>query len=145
MRYSKVYISTDADPDGSSINNLIVNLFHEYFPELFWNKEMPFLYRILFPNIVAIKGKRVKYYPNREDFENKKDKDGIDGTWKIKYYKGLGSMSTNDWEFIFKNLDEYSVAIYDDGYLDEMMYIMFNENSNVRKEWLSYNDNMVIG
>ena len=66
LNYSKVYISTDADPDGSSINNLLVNLFHEFFPELFWNKEMPFVYRILFPNIVAIKCKKIKYYLNRD-------------------------------------------------------------------------------
>lgn len=144
LKYSKVYISTDADPDGSSINNLLVNLFHEFFPELFWNKEMPFVYRILFPNIVAIKGKKIKYYLNRDEFNEKKEKDGVDNTWKIKYYKGLGSMTSEDWEYIFKNIDRYSVPIYDDGYLDELLFIMFNENSNIRKEWLSFSEDMVL-
>jgi len=139
LKYSRVYISTDADPDGSSINNLLVNLFHEFFPELFWNKKMPFVYRILFPNIVAIKGKKIKYYLNRDEFNAKKEKDGVDDSWKIKYYKGLGSMTSDDWEYIFNNIEKYSVPIYDDGYLDELLFIMFNENSNIRKEWLSIN------
>jgi hypothetical protein len=144
LNYSKVYISTDADPDGSSINNLLVNLFHEFFPELFWNKDMPFVYRILFPNIVALKGKKIKYYLNRDEFNERKEKDGIDESWKIKYYKGLGSMTSDDWEYIFNNLEKYSVPIYDDGYLDELLFIMFNENSDVRKEWLGFSEDMVL-
>jgi len=58
LKFSKVYVATDADPDGSAICNLLVNLFHEYFPELFWDKENPFINRITFPMISATKGKK---------------------------------------------------------------------------------------
>lgn len=137
LKFSKVYIATDADPDGSAINNLLVNLFHEFFPELFWDKQNPFINRITFPMISAIKGKQTKYYSNRPEFEKAKEKGQIDASWKITYFKGLGSMEKHDWEHVFENLDEYSFKITDDGHLDELMQIFFDDNASIRKEWLS--------
>lgn len=137
LRFSKVYIATDADPDGSAINSLIVNLFHEYFPELFWDKENPFINRITFPMIAATKGKKTLYYENRVLFENAKEDGTIDNSWKVNYFKGLGSMEKSDWEYVFKNLNEYSFKITDDGHLDELMRIFFDSDAGVRKEWLA--------
>jgi hypothetical protein len=137
LKFNKVFISTDADPDGSAINNLLINLFHEYFPELFWNKENPFVYRIIFPMISATKGKITKYFANRPEFEKAKAEGEVDDTYKITYFKGLGSMERKDWDYVFKNLDKYAFAIYDDGYLDELMKIFFDENAIIRKDWLA--------
>lgn len=137
LRFSKVYIATDADPDGSAINNLLVNLFHEYFPELFWEQENPFINRITFPMIAAQKAKKTLYYENRATFDKAKDDGKIDGSWKITYFKGLGSMEKKDWEHVFANLDDYSFKITDDGHLDQLMQIFFDSDASVRKEWLA--------
>lgn len=137
LKFSKVYIATDADPDGSAINNLLVNLFHEYFPELFWDSENPFINRITFPMIAATKGKNTLYYENRPVFEKAKSEGKVDDTWKITYFKGLGSMEKKDWEHVFANLDEYSFKITDDGSLDELMQIFFDSDASIRKEWLA--------
>lgn len=137
LRFSKVYIATDADPDGSAINNLLVNLFHEYFPEIFWDSENPFINRITFPMIAASKGKKTLYYENRPLFDKAKDNGSIDDSWKITYFKGLGSMEKKDWEYVFDNLDDYSFKITDDGHLDELMQIFFDSDAGVRKEWLA--------
>ena len=137
LRFSKVYIATDADPDGSSIFNLLLNLFHEYFPELYWDAENPFVSRIMFPMISATKGKKVQYYSNRPEFENAKEKGQVDDSYKITYFKGLGSMEKEDWEHVFNDLDTYSFNIVDDGHIDELMQIFFDSDANVRKEWLS--------
>lgn len=137
LKFSKIYIATDADPDGSAINNLLVNLFHEYFPELFWDSENPFINRITFPMISAVKGKKTLYYENRTLFDKAKEDGKIDDTWKITYFKGLGSMEKGDWEHVFDNLDEYSFKITDDGHLDELMQIFFDSDASVRKIWLS--------
>jgi len=137
LNFSKVYIATDADPDGSAIHNLLINLFHEYFPELFWDKENPFVSRIIFPMIAVTKGKNIKYYANREKFEEQRKKDGVDDSWKVTYFKGLGSMEKKDWEHVFSDLDTYSFSIDDDGYLDELMQIFFDGDASLRKEWLS--------
>jgi DNA gyrase/topoisomerase IV subunit B len=137
LKFSKVYIATDADPDGSAINNLLINLFHEYFPELFWDKENPFINRITFPMIAATKGKKTLYYENRQVFEKAKELGKVDDSWKITYFKGLGSMEKEDWEHVFDNLDEYSFKIVDDGHLDELMQIFFDADASIRKEWLA--------
>lgn len=137
LKFSKIYIATDADPDGSAINNLLVNLFHEYFPELFWDRENPFINRITFPMIAATKGKKTLYYENRPLYEQAKEAGKVDDTYKITYFKGLGSMEKEDWEHVFDNLDEYSFKITDDGHLDELMQIFFDSDASLRKEWLS--------
>lgn len=137
LNFSKVYIATDADPDGSAINSLLVNLFHEYFPELYWDSENSFINRITFPMISATKGKKTLYYENRNLFEKAKDTGEVDNTWKISYFKGLGSMEKEDWEHVFNNLNEYSFKIIDDGHLDELMQIFFDTDAGVRKEWLA--------
>jgi len=140
LKFSKIHIATDSDPDGSSIMNLLINLFHEFFPELFWDESKPFISRITFPMIAATKGKQVKYYANRKAFEDGKEKGEIDDTWKIAYYKGLGSMEKRDWKYIFDNLEKYTFNIYDDGYVDNLMTIFFDSDANVRKNWLEIND-----
>lgn len=137
LNFSKVYIATDADPDGSAINNLLVNLFHEYFPELFWDSENAFINRITFPMIAASKGKNIQYFENRPIFEKAKSAGKVDDTWKITYFKGLGSMEKQDWEHVFSNLDEYSFKITDDGSLDQLMQIFFDSDAGIRKEWLA--------
>lgn len=137
LKFSKVYVATDADPDGSAICNLLVNLFHEYFPELFWDKENPFINRITFPMIAATKGKKTLYYENRPLFDKAKNEGKVDDSFKITYFKGLGSMEQNDWEHVFNNLDEYSFKIVDDGHLDELMQIFFDDDASVRKKWLA--------
>jgi len=137
LKFSKVYIATDADPDGSAINNLLVNLFHEYFPELFWDSDNAFINRITFPMIAASKAKKVKYFENRIEFDKAKEADTVDDTWKITYFKGLGSMEKKDWEHVFHNLDEYSFKITDDGSLDQLMQIFFDADASIRKEWLA--------
>lgn len=137
LKYSKVYVATDADPDGSSITNLLINLFHEYFPELFWDSENTFINRIMFPMIAARKGKKTLYYENRYLFDEGKEKGEIDDSWKVEYFKGLGSMEKEDWEHVFNNLDEYSFKYYDDGNLDSLMQIFFDGDANLRKEWLA--------
>jgi len=137
LKFSKIYIATDADPDGSAICNLLINLFHEYFPELYWDEENKFVNRIIFPMIAAQKGKKTKYYSNRPEFEAAKEKGEVDETWKITYFKGLGSMENEDWDHVFKNLDDYTFGVYDDGSLDELLQIFFDNNADIRKEWLA--------
>jgi hypothetical protein len=137
LKFSKVFLATDADPDGSAICNLAVNLFHEYFPELFWDSENAFINRITFPMIAATKGKKTIYFENRPLFDKAKSEGKVDDSYKITYFKGLGSMEKEDWEHVFENLDDYSFKITDDGHLDELMQIFFDSDASVRKKWLA--------
>ena len=87
--------------------------------------------------IAAIKGKKTLYYENRPLFEKAKSAGKVDDTYKITYFKGLGSMEKKDWEHVFDNLDDYSFKITDDGHLDELMQIFFDSDAGIRKLWLS--------
>lgn len=136
LRYSQILIATDSDPDGSAIFNLLINFFHEYFPELLWDEEQPFVNRVEFPLIRAEKGKDIKYFMSRLDYEKFEHKAIAQG-YKATYYKGLGSMITEDWEHIFQNIDKFTRPVYDDDSLDDLMNIFFGDNADIRKVWLS--------
>jgi len=137
LRFSKVYISTDSDPDGSSIFNLLLCLFHQYFPELFWNKNYAYINRVTYPLLSATKNKKTLYFLNRNEFEKAKREGKIDDSWKVEYYKGLGSMEKKDWKYVFDNLEKFTFEVIDDGNLSKLIKIFFDKDADIRKQWLS--------
>ena len=74
LNYYHVVIATDADPDGDGIFVNLVNVFYSQWPELFEDKETPFLYRLNAPNIVAVTSKDRIHFKNRQDYEQNKHK-----------------------------------------------------------------------
>ena len=74
LRYSKIVIATDADHDGADIFTLLVNLFFQFWPELFDDDYPPIIHRLVAPNICAVKGKQRVHFPNRKDYESNKSK-----------------------------------------------------------------------
>jgi DNA gyrase/topoisomerase IV subunit B len=134
IRYGKIIITPDADPDGSDIMSLLVNFFYQFWPELFDpNLETPLIYRLEVPNIALSKGKKRIHFSTREDYENRKSK--YNG-YTVSYYKGLGSMLTSDWRMIMENIDDYLIPFIDDGKMKETLALLFDENADTRKKWL---------
>src|SRR5690606_9609981 len=56
LRYGAIYVAHDMDPDGLNIGALLINFFFTYWPELFDNKQDPFVYIFRTPFIIAEKG-----------------------------------------------------------------------------------------
>lgn len=134
LRYGRVLIATDADQDGSDIMTLLVNLFFTFWPELFDPNDQPFFYRLIAPNVCAIKGDKRIHFPTREQYENQKNKYR---NWKIKYFKGLGSMSNADWRMILSGETDTLIPIQDvDHTMKETLELLFGPDTNGRKEWL---------
>lgn len=133
LRYNRCIISCDADFDGNHITTLLVNLFYQFWPELFDPKYPPFFYRMVAPNIVAEKGKKRIHIPNREEFEANKGK--YKG-YQITYMKGLGSMSKIDWDMILRGTTDVFEPIQDDGEMADALKLMFGPDADARKEWL---------
>ena len=50
LRYGKIYIYTDADPDGNSIAAQLINFFAKYWPELF---QRGIIYKVMTPLVVS--------------------------------------------------------------------------------------------
>lgn len=137
LRYSKVIISSDADVDGGSIMALLVNLFYQFWPELFDSNYEPFVYRLIAPNVVVSKGTTRIHFPSRQQYEDAKDQ--YKG-WTVEYMKGLGSLHKEDWKMIMGDLDKFLIPFVDDGNLKNVLSLIFGPDADKRKEWLSSND-----
>ena len=136
LRYGKIYIYTDADPDGDSIASLLINFFNKYWPELFENG---IIYKVMTPIVVAKKGKIVKNFYTQAEYDEWYQKTSAISTWDIQYKKGLASLEDAEYEEIIKN--PKVIKIKNDKQYKESLEAWFGKDSNPRKEkLLSKND-----
>ncbi len=126
--YQKIVISTDQDPDGAHITSLLISLFYNWFP---WIIERKMLHFLETPLVSA--GDRSKsYYYSLQEFKDAAGKKKLTG---IRYLKGLGSLSLDDWEHVMKN--KRVVNIIKDKKSGQMLEMAFGKESGPRKIWLS--------
>lgn len=89
--FEKVVIATDQDPDGAHITSLLINLFYNWFPWMIKQNRIHFL-----DTPLVTTGDRVKkYYYSLDEFKKAKGDKG-----NVRYLKGLGSLSLEDWDQI---------------------------------------------
>lgn len=131
LRYGKIFIAHDMDPDGLNIGALLINFLYTYWPELF-DPEHPFVYIFNTPFIIAEKGKERKYwYSYNQDEFKYEDYKG----WSITRAKGLGTLELVDWEHSLQNPNVFPVI--DDGLLEQSLDLVFNtKRADERKEWI---------
>lgn len=134
LNYGKIVIATDADFDGDDIFTLLVNLFHHFWPELFDRKNPPVVHRLIAPNVCLVKGKQRVHFPRRSDYEKVKDR--YPG-YEVRYYKGLGSMAKEDWTMVLSGKTDTMIPLYDDGLLQDALTLLFSDNAEARKKWLT--------
>jgi DNA topoisomerase-2 len=144
LRYGSIMIMTDQDHDGSHIKGLIFNIFQSMWHELY--EISGFLTSMLTPIIKATNSKKevIQFY-NMSDYEKWSETDvAKNGSWKIKYYKGLGTSSDQEAKEYFKNMKKVTY-IYDEN-ADEVIDLAFNKKrADDRKLWLqSYNKDNVL-
>lgn len=132
LRYGKVYVATDADQDGANICALLVNFLYTYWPELFDEKQPPFVFVFMTPFIIAEKNNQRKYWyaHNYEEFKPEDYKG-----WAITRAKGLGTLQEPDWKYSLEKPELY--PILDDGKMKESLDLIFNgERAADRREWI---------
>jgi DNA topoisomerase-2 len=140
LRYGSIMIMTDQDHDGSHIKGLIFNIFQSMWHELY---EIPgFLTSMLTPIIKATnnRGNEIIEFYNMSDYEKWGETDiAKNGSWKIKYYKGLGTSNDQEAKEYFKNMKKITYK-YDNN-ADEVIDLAFNKKrADDRKEWLANYD-----
>jgi len=133
LRYGKIVIATDADVDGSDIFTLLINLFYQFWPELFDKDYEPVVYRLIAPNVCLVKGKKRIHFTSRAEYDKHKDK--YKG-YEVRYYKGLGSMVKPDWEMILSGETDTLIPVVDDGKMGETLELLFGPEADARKKWL---------
>eukprot|EP00798_Chlamydomonas_sp_ICE-L_P005413 gene5413-biopygen4593 len=149
LRYGRIMVMTDQDVDGSHIKGLVFNLFHQLWPSLLAMDG--FMTSMLTP-IVKVKQhsskqkQNVVSFYNISDFERwqeEKKSDSSRKSWTAKYYKGLGTSTSEEAREYFRELRTVTYHIADERTCPDALSRSFDKRrANDRKAWLqSYDTN----
>jgi len=143
LRYGRVVVLTDADPDGSHIKGLFIYMLRKFWPHLL--KEHNFIDAMITPIVVATPSaqkKEKEYFYTLQRFEEWYA--GLSESqrtrWSIKYYKGLATSTKKEGRFYFKNLRNHIRHFRQSDEKDlERLDMAFDKGKGAadqRKEWL---------
>jgi DNA topoisomerase-2 len=128
LRYGKILIYSDADPDGDSIAGLLVNFFGTFWPELLEQKR---LLRVITPLVVAKKGKTVLSFYTSKELEDWMAQQKDLSTWDIAYKKGLAALEDDEYCEIIQNPRMF--ALTSGSNLKTSLYAWFGGDPAIRK------------
>lgn len=92
MRYGKIIIASDQDPDGMQIQNLIITLFYVLMPEIIKKGRLFIAQTPLYE--VKTKGDDILYIYSESEYESLMD-DGRDDIVSVDRAKGLGQLDSD--------------------------------------------------
>ena len=135
--YHKVIIMTDADDDGSHIQNLLITFFYRYMRPLI---ERGMLY-IAMPPLYRIFKKNAEEYLYTDD-ELAEAKKRFKNNYTITRYKGLGEMNASQlWETTMspESRTLLRVSLEDARVADKRISELMGNNPEKRREWIEEN------
>jgi DNA topoisomerase-2 len=135
LRYGKIMIMCDQDTDGSHIKGLCINLFHCEWKSL---TQIPgFISFMNTPILRASKAGQTLSFYNNGEYDSWKTSIGDSATsWKIKYFKGLGTSKSEEFKEYFAN-KKIVDFVYEQATSDDVVDKVFNDKrANDRKTWL---------
>jgi DNA topoisomerase-2 len=134
LRYAKIMIMCDQDTDGSHIKGLCINLFHCEWRSL--TKIPGFISFMNTPILRATKGTTTLSFYNDGEYTAWKTATPDADSWKIKYFKGLGTSKSDEFKEYFAN-KKIVDFVYEEAQSDDVIDMVFNDKrANDRKTWL---------
>nr|XP_009912548.1 PREDICTED: DNA topoisomerase 2-alpha [Haliaeetus albicilla] len=136
LRYGKIMIMTDQDQDGSHIKGLLINFIHHNWPSLLRHN---FLEEFITPIIKASKNKEEIAFYSIPEFEEWKNSTQNYNSWKIKYYKGLGTSTSKEAKEYFADMAKHRIGFKYSGPEDDAAITLAFSKKKIeeRKEWLT--------
>jgi DNA topoisomerase-2 len=139
LRYSKVLFMTDQDLDGSHIKGLCINLFESEWPSL---TAIPnFIGFMNTPILKAAKGQQTLMFYNDGEYEEWKtaNPDSFK-SWKIKYYKGLGTSTGKEFKEYFEQKKIVGFEHTGESSVKAIDMVFNKKRADDRKDWLKEYD-----
>ncbi|XP_064171097.1 DNA topoisomerase 2-alpha [Anguilla rostrata] len=136
LRYGKLMIMTDQDQDGSHIKGLLINFIHHNWPSLLRHN---FLEEFITPIIKVSNKKQELPFYSIPEFNEWKNNQPNYKSWKIKYYKGLGTSTSKEAKEYFSDMARHRIPFkYRGPEDDEAITLAFSKKKiEERKEWLT--------
>ncbi|XP_067685534.1 DNA topoisomerase 2-alpha-like isoform X1 [Haliotis asinina] len=136
LRYGKIMIMTDQDQDGSHIKGLLINFVHHFWPSLL---KYNVIEEFITPIVKVSKNKQEKSFYSLPEFEEWKRETDNWHTWKIKYYKGLGTSTSKEAKEYFSDMERHRIPFkYVGSEDDASINLAFSKKKiEERKEWLT--------
>ncbi|XP_041374338.1 DNA topoisomerase 2-alpha-like isoform X2 [Gigantopelta aegis] len=136
LRYGKIMIMTDQDQDGSHIKGLLINFIHHFWPNLLKHNVVE---QFITPIVKVSKSKTEHSFYSMPEFEEWKNNTDNWHTWKVKYYKGLGTSTAKEAKEYFSDMERHRILFkYAGAEDDSSIQLAFSKKKiEERKEWLT--------
>ena len=140
LRYAKIVLATDSDPDGLHIRNLLLTFFLHFYESLVLKGHIYILETPLFR--VRTKKNTIYCY---NDTEKEKALAKLGKAAEITRFKGLGEISPKEFgQFIGKNMRLIQVSVEHIKDIADTLQFYMGKNTPERKQYIMDNLDQVI-
>lgn len=146
LRYGHVMIMADQDCDGSHIKGLLLHLFQTMWPSLlqvqgFMQQFITPIIRVTFLDSSSGLKKQPRDFFSLKAFHlwesGLESLVGPRAKYRVKYYKGLGTSTSQDARKYFSNLETHRIVFSSPKQEDVLrLHMAFGSDSSARKKWI---------